>query len=199
MSDRQADERLLARIRAGDKSACAECVDRHAEMVYRLGLRLTGNEADAEDVMQETFLSAFKAIESFERRSSLSTWLYRIATNVVFMRRRRIKAETVSVDDPDRFGEHLPTPRSLFDWCCLPERDFESSETRLELEQAIQELPQGLKAVFVLREMEGLSTQETAEALDVSIDVVKTRLYRARLWLRERLTPFFQARVESVE
>ncbi len=185
------DQALLERIRRGDKSACAECVERHSPGVYRLALRLTGNEAEAEDVVQETFLSAFKAIDSFEGRSGLSTWLYRIAHNAALMRLRRVQPDQVSVDDEEVFGEGLDVPRQLHAWCCLPERDFESSEARIELERAVRELPEKLRAVFVMRELEALSTEETAEALDVSIDVVKVRLYRARLQLRERLSAYF--------
>jgi RNA polymerase sigma-70 factor, ECF subfamily len=185
------DQALLERVRRGDKSACAECVERHSPGVYRLALRLTGNEAEAEDVVQETFLSAFKAIDSFEGRSGLSTWLYRIAHNAALMRLRRVQPDQVSVDDEEVFGEGLDVPRQLHDWCCLPERDFESSEARIELERAVRELPEKLRAVFVMRELEALSTEETAEALDVSIDVVKVRLYRARLQLRERLSAYF--------
>ncbi|HET7090597.1 MAG TPA: sigma-70 family RNA polymerase sigma factor [Anaerolineae bacterium] len=199
MSDHDADRRLLERIRGGDKSACAECIEQHSAEVYRLALRLTGNETEAEDIVQETFLSAFKAIDSFEGRSSLSTWLYRIATNAAMMRRRRVQPEAVSVDDPDLFGDDLPTPRPLFDWCCLPERDFETAETRAELGRAIRDLPDKLRAVFVMRELEELSTEETAEALDLSIDVVKTRLHRARLWLRERLSLYFTELVRARE
>ena len=187
------DQALIERIHRGDKSACAECVERHAPGVYRLALRITGNETEAEDVVQETFLSAFKAIDSFEGRSSLATWLYRIAHNAALMRLRRVQPNQVSVDDEEIFGEGLDVdvPRQMHDWCCLPERDFESSETRTALENAIRELPEKLRAVFVMRELEGLSTEETAEALDVSIDVVKVRLHRARLQLRERLSPYF--------
>ncbi len=191
MMAEETDRALIERIRRGDKLACAECVERHSAGVYRVALRLTGHEAEAEDVVQETFLSAFKAIDSFEGRSSLSTWLYRIAHNAALMRLRRVRLDQVSVDDEEIFGEGLETPRQLHDWCCLPERDFESSEARAELEWAIRELPEKLRAVFVMRELEGLSTEETAEALDVSLDVVKVRLHRARLQLRERLSSYF--------
>ena len=149
------------------------------------------NEAEAEDVMQETFLNAFRAIDSFEGRSSLSTWLYRITHNAAMMRLRRSNPTTVSVEETLSPETQSIVPRQLFDWCCLPEEDFESEEVRGELELAIRELPEGLKAVFVLRELEGLSTRETAEALDLSEAAVKVRLHRARLWLRERLTPYF--------
>jgi RNA polymerase sigma-70 factor (ECF subfamily) len=166
---------LLSRIQAGDKAACAECIEIHSPAVYRLALRLMENEEEAEDVVQETFFNAFKAIDSFEGRASLATWLYRITYNAAMMRLRR----------------QLPVPRQLFDWCCLPEEDFESDEVRLELETAIREMPESLKAVFLLRELEGLSTAEAAESLDLSEGAIKVRLHRGRLWLRERLTPYF--------
>ncbi len=185
------DEALLARIRAGDQSACAECIDIHAPAIYRLALRLMQNEEDAEDVVQETFVNAFKGIDSFEGRSSLSTWLYRIAYNNAMMRLRRPSPHTVSVEETLDDGEAAPVPRQLFDWCCLPEKEFATEEVRRELETAVGQLPPTLRSTFILRELEGLSTQETADALDVSTDVVKTRLRRARLWLREYLSDYF--------
>jgi RNA polymerase sigma-70 factor (ECF subfamily) len=149
------------------------------------------DEAEAEDVMQETFLSAFKAIDRFEGRSGLSTWLYRIAYNAALMRLRRREPETVAVDEPELSGDRVLVPEQLYDWCCLPEPDLDTAEARQELEQAIRELPEKLGAVFVLRELEGLSTEATAEALAISAVAVKTRLHRARLWLRERLSGYF--------
>ncbi len=191
------DRMLVERIQRGDRAACAECIEQHSPGVYRVALRLTGNEAEAEDVMQETFISAFKAIDKFEGRSGLATWLYRIAHNAALMRLRRVKPAQVSVDDEELFGEGLTVPAQMHDWCCLPERDFESSETRAELERAIEDLPEKLRAVFVLRELEGLSTEETAEALDISIDAAKVRLHRARLQLRERLSAYFTELTEA--
>jgi RNA polymerase sigma-70 factor (ECF subfamily) len=182
---------LLERIRAGDKAACGECVELHSPGVYRLALRMMRNEAEAEDVVQETFLSAFKAIDAFEGRAGLSTWLYRIAYNAALMRLRRVQPLVVSVDEPLELEDGTEVPRELHDWCCLPERDFETAEARTELERAIHELPEKLRAVFVLRELEGLTTEQAAEALDLSADNVKTRLHRARLWLRERLSGYF--------
>jgi RNA polymerase sigma-70 factor (ECF subfamily) len=191
MNDTHDEAELIARLKNGDKAACAECVELHSPAVYRLALRLMENEAEAEDVLQETFLNAFKAINSFEGRSGLGTWLYRIAYNAAMMRLRRPAPYTVSVEDTLAYEGQMTIPRQLFDWCCLPEEDFESDEVRGELERAIQELPETLKVVFVLRELEGLSTDETAETLDLSSGAVKVRLHRARLWLRERLTPYF--------
>lgn len=191
MTDIEAERALLARIQAGDKTACAECIEQHSAAVYRLALRLMRNEAEAEDVVQETFVSAFKAIDSFEGHSRLATWLYRIANNVALMRLRRVQPVLVAVDEPVREADGRETPRELFDWCCLPEQDFETAEARAELEGAIAALPESLRSVFVLRELEGLSTEEAAEALGISVDNVKTRLHRARLRLRERLSEYF--------
>jgi RNA polymerase sigma-70 factor (ECF subfamily) len=191
LDDQYDETELIARLQAGDKSACAECVDIHSPMVYRVGLRLMGNEAEAEDVMQETFLSAFRAIDSFEGRSGLGTWLYRIAYNAAMMRLRKPSPHTVSVEETLTGETMAVVPRQLFDWCCLPEEDFTSDEARTELEQAIHELPESLKTVFLMRELEGFSTADTAAALDLSEGAVKVRLHRARLWLRERLTPYF--------
>ena len=188
------EEELLRRIRAGDKSACAECIDLHAPGIYRLTLRLTHDEHDAEDLVQETFFQAFKAIDSFEGRSELHTWLYRIAYNAAMMRQRG-RRPAVSVEDATEEHEGTPVPEQLLDWCCLPEHDFQTDEMRLQLEQAIRDLPETLRTVFVLRELEGVSTQECAETLGISTDVVKQRLHRARLWLRERLSDYFAERM----
>jgi len=191
MSNPTDNEALIARLRAGDQSAYAQLVEEHASRVYRLALRMMGNEADAEDVLQETFLSAFKSIDHFEARSSLSTWLYRIATNAALMRLRRKEPEQVSVDEPLESDEGDLMPRQFFDFCCLPEEDFLRDEARAEMQRAIDELPPTLRSVFLLRDIEGLSTEETAEALDLSISAVKSRLMRARLKLRERLSAYF--------
>jgi RNA polymerase sigma-70 factor (ECF subfamily) len=195
--DEAAERRLLERLRAGDKAACAECVERHSPGVYRLALRLMRSAAEAEDVVQETFLSAFKAIDRFEGRAGLRTWLYRIAYNAALMRLRRPEPDFVPVDDPD--GDGVLVPRQLFDWCCLPAEDFDTAEARQELEAAIHALPEKLRAVFVLRELEGLSTEAAAEALGLSPEAVKTRLHRARLWLRERLSGYFSERARAPE
>ncbi len=181
----------MARLKAGDQAAYAQLVEEQAARIYRLALRMMGNEADAEDVLQETFLSAFRSIDSFEERSSLSTWLYRIATNAALMRLRRKEPEQVSVDEPLERDDGDLLPRQFFDFCCLPEDDLLRDEARAEMLRAIEELPATLRSVFVLRDIEGLSTEETANALDLSISAVKSRLMRARLKLRERLSTYF--------
>ena len=191
MNNPEQDRLLFERIRGGDKAACGECVDIHSPAIYRLALRLTQDEAEAEDVVQETFLNAFKAIDRFEGRSELGTWLYRIAYNAALGRLRHRKVDMVPVDEAAADSEGALVPQQLFDWCCLPDQDFKTGEARAEMQAAIAELPEKLRAVFVLRELEGLSTQETAEALGLSVENVKTRLHRARLWLRERLSGYF--------
>jgi RNA polymerase sigma-70 factor (ECF subfamily) len=197
MTDLSDDRALLARIRVGDKAACAACIEQHSPEVYRLALRLMKNEAEAEDVVQETFLSAFKGIDQFDGRAELRTWLYRIAHNVALMQLRRAKMDLVSIDEASEPEDGAPVPQVLFDWCCLPEPEMDKAEVRLELEQALKAMPEKLRAVFVMRELEGMSTQAAAEALTVSAEVVKTRLRRARLWLRERLSTYFAHRAPA--
>lgn len=187
------DATLIQRLRSGDKDACATCIARYGAGVYRLALRMVGDPQEAEDIAQETFLNAFRGVDSFAGRAELSTWLYRIAYNAALMRLRKRQPLYVSIDAPDAGSEEdgLTMPVQLFDWCCLPETDFESNEARRELEHAIADLPATLRAVFVLRELEGLSTDATAQVLNLSPANVKVRLHRARLWLRERLAGYF--------
>ncbi|MCB0032660.1 MAG: sigma-70 family RNA polymerase sigma factor [Anaerolineales bacterium] len=200
MTDLTDDDILVQQIRAGDTAAWTLFVNQYGAPIYRLALRLMKNEADAEDVVQETFINALNGIDTFEARSKLSTWLYRIAYNNALMRLRVKEPLFLSVESTlAEDGVGPPTPKQLFDWCCLPERDLRTAEVRHELEAAIQALPVTLRPVFVLRELEGLSTQETAEALDLSTAVVKKRLQRARHWLRERLSDFFVEKEEVLD
>jgi RNA polymerase sigma-70 factor, ECF subfamily len=185
---------LLERIRSGDRSACDECIVEHAPGVFSLALRLVRNKAEAEDVMQETFLSAFRGIDRFDGRSSLRTWLYRIAYNAAMMRLRRAHPEFVTMEEIGEGAEAgTSLPRQLFDWRDVPERQLATAELRARMEHAIRQLPEILRAAFVMRELEGLSTSDTAAALDVSAEVVKQLLHRARLQLRESLSDYFAA------
>jgi RNA polymerase sigma-70 factor (ECF subfamily) len=190
MSGEEGERGLLERIRAGDRFACDDCVRQHSPGVYRLALRLMRDEAEAEDVMQETFLSAFKGIHRFDGRATLRTWLYRIAYNTALMRLRGPKYEFLSVDGAGEPEDGSPIPQQLFDWSRLPEQQLENAELRSEMEKAIKDLPEKLRVVFVMRELEELSTEETAKALGVKAEAVRSRLHRARLWLRERLSVY---------
>ncbi len=188
----EAERAFIARLRAGDPDACAQCVREHSDGLYRLALRMMRDPHEAEDVVQETLLNAFRGIARFDGRSSLKTWLYRICYNTALMKLRGAKPPRVSVEETlqaQEQGEILPL--ALHDECCLPERDFEINDTRAQLENAIRDLPANLRVVFVLRELEGLSTLETANALNVTAQVVKVRLHRARAALRERLAGYF--------
>ena len=141
MSETISDEEILSRIQAGDKTACALCIEKHSPELHRLALRLMQNEADADDVVQETFLNAFKAIESFEGRSTLGTWLYRITYNNAMMRLRRSTPDMVSLDFKlDGAEEGQSVPQAFFDWCCLPEEDLRNEEVRQQLEEAFETL-----------------------------------------------------------
>lgn len=193
MDEIVSDELILEGIRSGDKSACDLCMIKYRPRLYRLALGLLHDEHDAEDVIQESFLNAFNAIDTFRGDSGLGTWLYRITYNNALMRLRRQPPEVESVDKTlDLSEQGFIIPRQFFDWCCLPEEDYESAEVRRELVKAIGDLSPNLSSTFILRDMEGLSTRETAVALDTSEDVVKTRLRRARLQLRESLAPYIE-------
>jgi RNA polymerase sigma-70 factor (ECF subfamily) len=182
---------LVAALKAGDQRAFAEMVERHSGTVYNLALRMMNDPQEAEEVLQETFLSAFRGLARFEGRSQLSTWLYRIAYNAALMRLRKRQLPTSSIDEPATNDEGDPMPRQLVDWGSVPDRILLNGELRHILESAVETLPETLRVVFVLRDIEGLSTADTAAALDLSETNVKVRLHRARLALRERLTAYF--------
>jgi RNA polymerase sigma-70 factor (ECF subfamily) len=183
-------------LRSGDRLEFACLVEAYSGQIYRLALKMLGQPQDAEDVLQNTFLKAFQHIQGFEGRSSLSTWLYRIASNEALMLIRRKRPETPLVDlTPDEEEGDSFAPVNLADWCCLPEDELLTSEGRLRLDQAIQRLPEKLRIVFLLRDIEGLSIDETGQALDLSETAVKTRLLRARLRLREDLSAYYAERL----
>lgn len=167
-------------------------VERYSGTVYNLALRLMHNDPmEAEDVLQETFISAYRALNRFEGRSLLSTWLYRIAYNAALMRLRKRELPTVSIDEPLENEEGDPIPRQLVDWSTVPDQVVLNGELRKMLDRAVAALPETLRSVFVLRDIEGLSTAETAAILDLTETNVKVRLHRARLALREQLSEYF--------
>ena len=189
------DPAFVERLRAGDKEACAICVREHSTNVYNLALKLTGDPAAAEDVLQETFLSAFKSISRFEGKSQLSTWLYRIAHNAALMKLRKRQVETVSLDEPVESEEGVQEPREFADWSENPEGVLLDAELRKMMDDAIASLLETLRSVFVLRDVNKLSTAQTADVLGLSEEAVKSRLLRARLVLRERLSAYMAVRV----
>ena len=194
-SDKKSEAFSLEALRSGDRAEFARLVETHYEMIYRLSIRMVNNPQDAEDILQETYLKAYRHLKGFDGRSSVSTWLYRIATNEALMFLRRQKPGEMSIDEPLEEGESDQPPIQIVDWCCLPEETLLSSESRAYLDEAITRLSPSLRVVFVLRDIQGLSTQETGEVLDLSETAVKTRLSRARLRLREELSGYFGKRV----
>jgi RNA polymerase sigma-70 factor (ECF subfamily) len=187
----------LEALQAGDRSEFARLVDAYSTQIYRLALKMLGSEQDAEDVLQNTFMKALQSIDSFEGRSSLSTWLYRIAVNEALMLLRRQKPTIPVAMDYEDDEDELPHPAQFTDWCCLPEEDLLSSESKKHLDIAIRRLPEKLRVVFLLRDIEGLSIRETGEALGLTETAVKTRLLRARLNLREQLSSYFGVRLKE--
>lgn len=182
----------LEALHAGDPAEFSRLVDTYSSKIYRLAIKMLNHQQDAEDVLQETFLKAYRGIKSFDGRSKISTWLFRIATNEALMVIRKKHPETVSIDEPIETEEGEQEPLQIIDWCCLPEEELLSGETRQKLDAAVQKLPQRLKVVFILRDINDLSTHETAEILGLTDTAVKTRLSRARLRLREELSAYFQ-------
>lgn len=191
----QRDEELVSLAQTGDEAAFTELVHRHESRVYTLALNMLRNPGDAEDVLQETFISALHGLKSFRGDSSFSTWLYRIAYNATLMKLRK-PATAVSLDAALE-GPESEIPRELTDWTHDPESELLNQEAREMMQEAVETLSSPLRSVFVLRELDGLSTEETASVLDVSIQVVKTRLHRARMILRNHLSEYYRARRAS--
>ena len=194
-----ADEAALVEaLQRGDKYACACMIKHHSSQMYAVALRIVGDPDEAEDVVQEAFISACSKMAGYEGRSKLTTWLYRITTNAALMRLRKRREDTVSLDEPQVMDEGDVLPRQLGDWSVEPGQQALSSELRQVMEQAVQELPPSLRAAFVLRDVQGLSTQEAAETLDITETALKVRLHRARLQLRERLAGYLVERRDEV-
>ena len=188
----------LEALKAGDREAFARLVDETSGHVYRVTLQILGDEQDAEDVLQETYIKAFRALPDFEGRSSLTTWLYRIAVNEALMLVRKRKPQAISVEESTPFDAEAESDGlEIVDFCCLPEGELLYSESRRFLDQAVNNLPANLRVVFVMRDLEGLSIQETAEALKISENNVKTRLLRARLRLRQELSVYFGGKMQE--
>jgi RNA polymerase sigma-70 factor (ECF subfamily) len=187
-----ADEKaLLDRLRAGDDAAYEELVRAHAGRLLAVARRYLPVEEDARDAVQDAFLSAFRAVDRFEGNSRLSTWLHRIVVNASLMklRTRRRKPETPIDDLLPGFLEdgHLEEPAS--EWRELSDEALSRKETRALIQDAVAQLPESYRNVLQLRDIEGFDTEETARAMGISANAVKTRLHRARQALRGLLEP----------
>ncbi len=184
----------LEALQAGDSAEFSRLVEAYSSKIYRLAIKMLNQQQDAEDVLQETFLKAYRGLKSFDGRSKISTWLFRIATNEALMLLRRKHPDFVSIDEPVETEEGEQEPLQIVDWCCLPEEELLSEESKTRLDAAVQKLPASLRVVFILRDINDLSTRETADVLNLSETAVKTRLSRARMRLREELSTYFGER-----
>src|SRR5215468_10430277 len=183
---------LVTQAREGDLQAFTTLVRRYEGKIFRLAQHVTQNREDAEDVLQETFLKAYEHLDQFKGDSKFYTWIVRIAVNQALMKlRRRKNDKSVSLDETIDTGEDTVV-REIAAWGEDPEERFSREELGEILDNAIEDLEPLYRSVFVLRDIEELSTEETAEALGLSVPAVKSRLLRARLQLREKLTRFFK-------
>ena len=188
---------LVTQARTGNTSAFTELVRRYEGKIFRLAQHVTQNREDAEDVLQETFMKAYEHLDQFQGNSKFYTWIVRIAVNQALMKLRRRKTDkSVSLDETIDTGEDTVV-REIAAWDENPEQRFSREELGEILDSAIESLEPPYRSVFVLRDIEELSTEETAEALGLSIPAVKSRLLRARLQLREKLTRQFKRKGED--
>ena len=188
------DEDLVARARTKDFAAFEELVDRYEDKIFRLAFRFVRNETEAKEIVQDTFLLVWRKLDTFKGDSQFGSWLYRVATNTALMRLRaqrrhpEISTEELPVDYLDNYGQ---VPAAGENWAKRPDDELQSDELRRRIQKAVDELPEIYRTVFIIRDVEGLSTEETAEVLEISIPTVKTRLHRARLALRDAITRYF--------
>ena len=188
------DEELVSRARTKDYAAFEELVERYEDKIFRLAFRFVRNETEAKEIVQDTFLLVWRKLDTFKGDSQFGSWLYRVATNTALMRLRaqrrhpEISTEELPVDYLDNYGQ---LPAAGENWAKRPDDELQSDELRGRIQKAVDELPEIYRTVFLIRDVEGLSTEETAEVLEISIPTVKTRLHRARLALRDAITRYF--------
>jgi RNA polymerase sigma-70 factor, ECF subfamily len=183
------DDELVRRVQSGNGDAFEELVRRYERKVYNITYRLLGNEQDASEALQDTFLRAYRFIARFQFKSSFFTWLYRIATNTSLTKlRKRDRLDTVSIDEPVNEAGDLPL--EIPDFKYNPVRMMEQRQLRDAMKEAVERLPTDYKSVVVLRDLEGLSNEEVSKVLNLSVAAVKSRLHRGRLVLRRDLAKY---------
>ena len=190
------DEVLVSCARTEDVAAFEELVGRYEEKLYRLAMRFVRNENDAKEILQDAFLLAWRKLPGFEGRAQFSSWMYRVTVNtsLMFLRSRNRHPE-IMLDDLEPSALNKATEHSVqdtaADWSQQPDDRLQSKELRSHIQKVVDALPEGMRTVFLLRDVEGLSTEETAELLGLSLPAVKTRLHRSRLALREAIGRYF--------
>jgi RNA polymerase sigma-70 factor (ECF subfamily) len=188
------DEELVTRARAKDFAAFEQLLDRYEDKIFRLAYRFVRNENEAKEVLQDTFLTIWRKLDTFKGDAQFSSWLYRVAANTALMRLRsqrrhaEISTEDLPVGYLDSYGQ-LPPVRE--NWAKRPDDELQSEELRRHIQSAVDALPEIYRTIFLIRDVEGMSTEETAELLGISIPTVKTRLHRARIALRDAITAYF--------
>ncbi len=187
------EKALVADARAGNGDAFAALLSQYDRRLFRLALNITGNQEDAADALQEALLKAYRSLERFRGDSRFYTWMVRIVVNEGLMKlRQRRAASWTSLDEPIENDDHSLMPREIEDWGDNPEQRYSTTEFHAILNQNLEQLEPALRIVFLLRDTEGFSTEETASMIGLSVTAVKSRLLRARLKLRERLTKYFK-------
>ncbi len=188
---REDESQLVAAAKSGDAAAFEELVNHYERKIFRLTMNITRNHEDAEDAMQDAFMKAYAHLGKFKEDSRFYTWLVRIAANEALMRLRKRRPNQFSLDEPIE-GDDDIMPRELEDWGPSPEQRYAQAEMHDILNQVIDQLEPDYRVAFVLRDIEELSTEETADAMGISVAAVKSRLLRARLKLRQKLHRHFR-------
>ena len=184
---------LIEKSKAGDFDAFEKLLDKYEKKVYNIGYSMMRNSQDAEEVLQETFLKVFDKLHQFKEKSLFSTWLYRIATNEALMLlRKRKPVSMVSLEEPLDDDYRAGIRRDLVDWSTSPQDLYLRKEFQEKIDEVILTLPENYRAVFVLRDIQGLPAKEVSEILDITVAAVKARLHRARLYAREVLNKYFK-------
>jgi len=188
------ESEIIQKAKKGDKKALAELVSTYSERIYNLALRILRNREDAEDVLQETFLTVLQKLDTFDGRSNFFTWIYRIATNASLMKLRKKKLVFAELpENPDMGPRH---EEQLFvDWSQDPSFNIQNEEIKKIIETAINQLSETYRTVFVLRDIEQLSIKDTSKILNISEENVKIRLRRARLFLRDKISEYYEGSV----
>jgi len=190
---KESEKKLIEKAKQGDTRSFEHLIKEHEGKIYNLLLGMTGNKAAAEDLFQETFLTAWRKIGMFRGDADFSSWLYRIAFNNVLMKRRKKKKiKTVSIDTPVMAYDRETKRDFADDWSRSPAATLENKELKNRISKAIKMLPEKYKEVLVLRDVEGLSNEEVKKILNISLPSVKSRLHRARFFLRDNLSGYFR-------
>jgi RNA polymerase sigma-70 factor, ECF subfamily len=191
------DEELVERARNKDFAAFEQLLDRYEDKIFRLAYRFVRNESEAKEVLQDTFLSIWRKLDTFKGDAQFGSWLYRVAANTALMRLRaqrrhpEVSTEELPVGYLDNYGQLPPAGEN---WAKRPDDELQSDELRRHIQAAVDALPEIYRTVFLLRDVEGLSTEETGEILSISVPTVKTRLHRARIALRDTISGYFDKR-----